>query len=76
MQTRQIIYYNRVCLWVKNGTEFDTSDGLPYGTFSNLTVGTKVIVAKANNGTRGIVLAKYPWADEAGSILAAAASNS
>lgn len=63
-------------LMSENGTEFDTSDGLPYGTFSNLTVGTKVIVAKANNGTRGIVLAKYPWADEAGSILAAAALNS
>lgn len=60
----------------ENGTEYDTSDGMPYGTFGNLTVGTKVIVVKANNGTRGIVIAKYPWADEMSAVLASSAANS
>lgn len=34
------------------GTPFSTSDGMPCGTFSKLEIGTKVIVANANNGAK------------------------
>lgn len=62
-------------LATERGTPFETSDGMPCGTFSKLEIGTKVVVTKANNGAKGIVLAKYPWADEISSVLSLAAEN-
>lgn len=62
-------------LATEDGTSFDTSDGMPCGSFCKIDVGTKVIVTKANNGAKGIVLAKYPWADEISNVLSCAASH-
>lgn len=36
-------------LATERGTEFETSDGMPCGSFSKLEIGAKVVVVKANN---------------------------
>lgn len=38
-------------LATEKGTPFETTDGMPCGTFAKLEIGTKVIVAKVNNGS-------------------------
>ena len=62
-------------LATKKGTEFETSDGMPCGSFSKLEIGTKVVVLKANDGSVGIVIAKLPWADESSKVLSSAVKN-
>ena len=62
-------------LATKNGTLFETNDGMPCGSFATLQIGTKVIVTKLNNGSLGAVIAKLPWTDEASWVLSSVAKQ-
>lgn len=51
------------------GSTIDAHKNQPKGNFANLTVGTRVLVAYADDGTLGVILRQFPDTDSVGQVL-------